>query len=337
MAFPGFSFWMQCTFWSILLGIALYLSVINLGWESALQRAPLIVLCHFANFYVCYSFLIPTYFEKKKYAATTAGFVLLLVLLTPVRYYIEEQFLFARVTPRGLAGRSGLFGFVIFSELAIASFASMLRVAVSNQQHRQRMSELQQLQLETELRFLKTQTSPHFLFNTINNIYSLALVKSDRAPEALLKLSDLLRYLLYECHGKVTLKKEVDALYLYQHLFQLKYEHPLAISIKNEVSQDENILLEPLLLIPLLENALKHSGIGLVKESYADVLVKEENGQLVFYFTNSMTPIPPAAEVGGIGMQNIRKRLDLQYGERYTLDIRSGTHQFNLVLKIPVV
>lgn len=335
MLLLSFSFWTQAAFWSILLGIALYLSVISMGWEAALHRVPLIVLCHFANFYVCYSFLIPRYFEKKKFGATILGLVLLLAVLTPVRYNIEKQFMLERLHTRGIVGLPGLTGFVIFSELAIASFASLLRLSVSNQRHKQRATYMQKLQLETELRFLKTQMSPHFLFNTINNIYSLALVKSDKAPEALLKLSDLLRYLLYECHEIVTLKKEIDALHLYKTLFQLKYEHPLDISVLNEIADAEHIRLEPLLLIPLLENALKHSGIGLMKESYAHISIRQDNGELVFQFINSMSQIPLESEVGGIGMQNIRKRLKLQYGDKYTLAVHPAKHQFSVLLKIP--
>lgn len=328
---------MQAAFWSTLLGIALYLSVISMGWEAALRRAPLIVLCHFANFYVCYSFLIPRYFEKKKFGTAILGLILLLVVLTPIRYDIEKQFLLDRPLGHGIVGLPGLMGFVIFSELAIASFASLLRLTVSNQRHKQRAAYMQKLQLETELRFLKTQMSPHFLFNTINNIYSLALVKSDKAPEALLKLSDLLRYLLYECHENVTLKKEIDALHLYKHLFQLRYENMLAISISNEVENSEHIRLEPLLLIPLLENALKHSGIGLIKESFANVSIRQEDGRLAFHFINSMSGIPTGVDVGGIGMQNIRKRLALQYGNQYSLSVHSTEQQFSVLLKIPSI
>ncbi len=328
---------MQAAFWSTLLGIALYLSVISMGWEAALRRAPLIVLCHFAYFYVFYYFLIPRYFEKKKFGTAILGLILLLVVLTPIRYDIEKQFLLDRPLGRGIVGLPGLMGFVIFSELAIASFASLLRLTVSNQRHKQRAAYMQKLQLETELRFLKTQMSPHFLFNTINNIYSLALVKSDKAPEALLKLSDLLRYLLYECHENVTLKKEIDALHLYKHLFQLRYENMLAISISNEVENSEHIRLEPLLLIPLLENALKHSGIGLIKESFANVSIRREDGRLAFHFINSMSRIPTGVDVGGFGMQNIRKRLELQYGNQYSLSVHSTEQQFSVLLKIPSI
>ncbi len=129
------------------------------------------------------------------------------------------------------------------------------------------MSELEKLQLSTELQFLKAQMSPHFLFNSINNIYSLVLSKSDHAPEALMKLSELLRYSLYDCHDKVTIQQEIEAIESYLKLFRLKFEESIRLEFSSSID-NTNFKIEPLLFIPLLENALKYSGIGNNLQSY---------------------------------------------------------------------
>ena len=331
-----YSIWIQATLWCLLSGVLLYFSAVNVSWKFALQRTPVIMACHLLNFYACYSLLVPVYFEKKKMGAALLGLLILLILLTPLRYSIEKQFLQFRLVRSGLLARRGLIAIIIISELTIAGFAALLRLAVSNIRDKQRLDNLQKLQLETELRFLKMQMSPHFLFNTINNIYSLSMIKSDKAPEALLKLSSLLRYLLYECHEKVTLQKEVEALHLYCNLFQLRYEQPLNINIEDNTQRKKQALLEPLLLIPLLENSLKHSGLGLKPDAYAKIVLEEESDLLIVTFTNSVSEVPVADDVGGIGLQNIRKRLDLQYPGNYQFDIVTDRQQFTVILKLPV-
>lgn len=331
---PGFPVLMQAAFWIVLFVFTSYLSIISVGWNKTIARTPLIIVCHLINFYVCYSFLVPRYFEKKKYIPALLGLLLLLVILTPIRFAIEKQFLLLYIKG-GLTGRPGLRGLVIFSELAIAGFATLLKLAATNNINQQRMSELEKLQLETELRFLKAQMSPHFLFNTINNIYSLALAKSDKAPEALLKLSALLRYILYECNEKVLLRKEIETLHLYSSLFQLRYEQPLPICIDDRTSPEGTATLEPFLLIPLWENALKHSGAGVSKDAFALVIIEENKKGLMITLKNSRSLFTSDEDTGGIGLQNIRKRLDLQYPGNYSLDIAESNSEFTVQLKIP--
>jgi LytS/YehU family sensor histidine kinase len=286
------------------------------------------------NFYIAYAWLTPRYFEKRRYGAFAAGVLLLLLLLTPLRMWVENHFIHR---PFLLVRGRRLRGLVIFSEISVASFAFLFRMAIDSHLHIRKAAEVERLQLQTELKFLKSQMNPHFLFNTINNVYALSLEGSGRTPEALLRLSGLLRYLLYECNQKVPLSKELNALESYIALFQLRYEEPLTILLDSSAGDGER-LVEPMLLIPLLENAIKHSGIGVEEGAFIEIDIREDGGALIAVIRNSRSGDPYIAqEVGGIGLMNIRKRLEM-LGPGHSardLSIRETDGLFSVTLKIP--
>lgn len=323
----------QLAFWIAMFSVNIYLGYYVLGWHNTLYRSLSLVTLHLINFYGFYSWLIPVYYQKKKYVHAFIGGLLLLALLTPFRTIIENNFM--------ISGRLiniekfGRLSFVLFTEITIAAFASLMRLARDNEVNKQHILALGKLHLESELRFLKAQMNPHFLFNTINNIYSLTLMKSDNAPEALLKLSGLLRYLLYESQEKVPLGKEVNALHEYLVLFQLKYEQQLSLTIT--VSAKEERMVEPHVLIPVLENALKHSGVGLTEDAYATLTIHEEDNHLVIESDNSKTTLHVKHEQGGIGLANIQKRLNMAYPDTHVFEINESEKRFSLLIKIPLV
>lgn len=338
--FVSYSAAVQALSWIVVFFFMLYITALRLGWHYALLRVPPVMACHLVNFYVCYSWLVPRYYERRRYAPAFAGLLLLLLLLTPLRMAIETWLAAIPGSPaRPLvraAGSRGLRGFVLLSELLVALFASLLRLALRQRAQKKQLAEAERLQLETELRFLKAQTSPHFLFNTINNIYALTLAKSDKAPDALMKLSALLRYLLYECHEKVSLQKEMEALHAYAELFRLRYQLPVSLSISNEVS-DPRLLLEPLLLLPLLENAVKHSALGADAGAYVVMDVQQKDqGHIIATVVNNKARQPVESENGGIGLANIRKRLQILHPDVHALSIQETDAFFSVQLKIPV-
>lgn len=336
-SFKQFSVALQIAFWAVLFSIVLYVSASNTSnVPEALERILLVFGCHVITFYACYSFVVPVYSEKKKYTSTAIAFVLLFIILTPVRILIERHFADVHVFAVNLKHRNGVgFGLIAFSEIAVGAFACLVRLAASSLAHRQKMEAMKSMHLESELRFLKSQMSPHFLFNTINNIYSLTLVKSDNAPKFLLKLSGLLRYLLYECDKQVTYRQEENALQLYAELFQLRYDTPLRLTITLDVEQKDK-LMEPMLLIPILENAFKYSGLGINESSYVNLYVHEVNGKLFISCENNIDTKNAPEQPGGIGLSNIRKRLDMAYPGAYEFNISDATGIFILQLTIPL-
>src|SRR5688572_13415980 len=163
--------------WVMIFSFNLYMGALTAGWAESFARSVLIVGCHLVNFYGFYSVLMQRYFEEKKYAQTFFGSVALLVGLVPIRFTIERNFDMISNMATHQLGLAGRLAFAILTELAIGGFACLLRLANANERAKQRLSNLARMQVESELRFLKAQMSPHFLFNTINNIYSLTLLK----------------------------------------------------------------------------------------------------------------------------------------------------------------
>lgn len=326
----------QSAFWIVLLIFILSLSSAILPWPESFYRSALIVVCHLLNFYFFYSFLVPRFFETGRYFPAAIIFFISLLVLTPLRIGVENLFQAQATSLHVLTGPNARISFLIISQVTIAAFASLLRLAVNHTRMKVRMTELEKNQLETELRFLKGQMSPHFLFNSINNIYSLVLTKSNQAPDALLKLSSLLRYLLYECDQKVSIEKEVHALKTYADLFQLKFKDPLRIDWKIEI-EDASRMIEPLLLVPVFENAVKHSGLGVEEHAEIKLSIHSNAERLVIETSNSICKLPPKQDIGGIGLVNIRRRLERLFPDLHQLTIKETENRFLLYLEMPLL
>jgi len=328
----------QIAFWTILLIAVTFLSANVIGFPRAVFRSLLLFLCHAAIFYSFYSILVPRFFEKRKYAAFTLAVVVVFAIVTPFRWLMENNFrnVLASANPF-VVTRKNMLWVIIFSEFLVASFSSVLRIAVSSYEAKRKIIELQQAHLETELRFLKSQLNPHFLFNTINNLYALVLEKSDKAPQALLKLSALLRYFLYECvSDKVAIEKEWQALLAYEELFGLRFEKKLNVQLSNLVVSPG--MIEPMILIPLLENCYKHSGIGMEPAAHIELKMVQQEGMLLAEFTISISQTTPDSneKTGGIGLAAIQKRLALYYPGRQSISISKTEHTFYVHLSIPL-
>lgn len=189
--------------------------------------------------------------------------------------------------------------------------------------------------LETELKFLKSQINPHFLFNSLNNIYSLTILDPNRAGENVLKLSAMLRYLLYECDEEhVLLKQELQYLQNYINLFAQKEEQSLNIKVDFEQVIGE-LKIAPLLLIPFVENAFKHSFIEDLAQGWVEISLKSDQKTIYFEVKNSIPDFEMAKdEVGGIGLQNIKRQLELLYPNKHQLEIRQTKDVFEISLEL---
>lgn len=183
---------------------------------------------------------------------------------------------------------------------------------------KQRTSKMEKGRLESELKFLRTQLHPHFLFNTLNNLYALTLKKSDQAPELVLKLSDLMDYMLYECGDSelVPLEREVQFIRNYFEIEQLRYGDRL--DIKLEVSGGlTGKQIAPMIFLPFLENAFKHGASADLDKVWIHVSITIEEDRLRFSMKNSkpLNGQPLNGNGHGIGLKNLKRRLELQYGE----------------------
>ncbi|AEE47973.1 sensor histidine kinase [Haliscomenobacter hydrossis] len=195
----------------------------------------------------------------------------------------------------------------------------------------------QQLRIEkqeAELNYLKSQTNPHFLFNTLNNIYSLARDKSDLAPESILRLSKILRFMLYEAGGAfIAIEQELKIITDYIALEQLRYDDSLHVNFNYDV-EDMKQALPPLLLIPLVENAFKHGVSESRHQPFVDIHLSVNKRQLTFLVKNSAEVFPEEGRVKeNIGLANLRRQLALLFAD-YQLLVQQDEHVFTATLKI---
>lgn len=220
----------------------------------------------------------------------------------------------------------------ISSVLAIPMTVKIMEYLSNVQQHEQTLAKDK---LEAELVFLKNQVQPHFLFNTLNSLYSLILKKSDQSLEVLLKLSELLRYMLYETNvAQVELRKEIDSLKSYIELEKIRYGSRVDISI-NIWGETSGYTIAPMLIIPFLENSFKHSTRGFNGQAWITLELGCKDGNMILKAENSIpkdkTESPAAS---GIGLNNVRRRLNLLYPDQYDLKIEASEDSYLVVLKL---
>ena len=260
------------------------------------------------------SMILPQFFQKYK------------VLIFGVYGMVVAYFLIFRMMPNYLEDHHQ--NFIRFMIFPLPVFAGLW----TYEQWRW-LRTLQTEKTQTELSLLKNQINPHFFFNTLNNLYGLAVEKSDLTPEMILKLSDLMRYTIYEANEEqVPLAHEIAYLEDFIALHTLRYQKQVDISFRKELPDHPRIA--PLLLIVPLENAIKHGVDSLSENAYIDLEVKTTPKQIFFRIQNNYEP--GQVESGGIGLANLKKRLILLYPNRHALEIQQTEDTYTLTLTIDV-
>ena len=299
---------------------------------EALARTVMNIVFPAFLFYVNAKVVVNRYFERHRYWQWGLLSVSLWLGTAMVRVWVELE-LFGGNVLNAQNIMPDDKGFRMFFVTALIYFVLMIFSALYQLLENRR--EIEARHTQAQLNYLKAQINPHFLFNTLNNIYSAAVLQHPRTADMVLRLSDLLRYVTYDGQAeRVPMHKEIAQIQAYIDLFQLKSEHPL--SIRFEVEGDiENCEIEPLLLLPLVENALKHGDLEAQTTGYLHILLSKEAKRLVFRVENSFNPDDQQKdEVGGVGLDNIRQRLELNYPGRHRLDIRQEQERFVSVLEI---
>lgn len=224
--------------------------------------------------------------------------------------------------------------YTLFFVFMVALGISILR---KWQEHRREEEELKQRQMESELSYLKQQINPHFLFNALNSIYSLVISNANDAGDAVLKLSAILRYMLYETDKPtVSLKDETDMIWDYLALQKLKSTGVTKVNF-NLSGDVVNKKIPPLVLIPFIENAFKY-GSDNVHESFIDISVDVTEDKLYFDIRNSVVcPDKKRSADGGIGIANIRRRLEIMYPDKYFLSTQQQDNIYCVSLQIPLI
>ncbi|MBI3134232.1 MAG: histidine kinase [Bacteroidetes bacterium] len=213
--------------------------------------------------------------------------------------------------------------------------SSLVSRSMQVRKQREESLELKNKMLEAETKALKAQINPHFLFNSLNNIYALSQIKSDKTPDAILHLSDILRYVTYESNQNfVDLKDEIKSIESFILLQALKDDDQSNIRIEISTSNG-HYKIPPLLLIPFIENSFKHSNHEDKTKGWIEIKLHAADGKIKLSTANSLGHYTPAnAKTGGIGLENVRKRLALIYPDKHKLTIKSDREKYCVELEI---
>jgi len=289
-----------------------------------LTRLPLKIVAVYINF-----FLLGQFFFKKKYVAFFILSLINLLLAGFFQTYIST---------------SGIFNYQLFTQYSLPIWSVVLvsSIMVVLHQFFVQVNASRQLEIDkikNELNFLKAQFQPHFLFNTLNNIYSLTFTNSQLAGKSILQLSGLLRYVLYESDGeKVDLQKEINHLKEYIELEKIRFAARMELSFNISGNTTDKKII-PILLIPFLENAFKHASNKLDEKIWVtiDLIIKENNLSFTVensVFQNGKTQVQHS--YSGIGLENVKRRLSLLY-KNYTLNHELRENYYHAFLMIPLL
>ena len=295
---------------------------------------------HIALSYIFIFYLLPKLFNGKIidfFSLLVISLGLTLVLKFQVTYYFTS----GDVLPE-FAGVTSKIDFtyaiqVILGEIYVITFVTAIKLVIDWIKQKEYLAETNEMLMEHELKYLRSQIQPHFFFNTLNNLYSLTIDKSDKAPDLILKLSDLMKYFLYETGKEFqTLENEISHIKDYIEIEKLRYDENLKVNF-NINSKTKKVIVKPLILIPLVENAFKHGARNSKKNGYITIDLNATSNLLDFRIENSFEKPTKKikAQIGGIGLTNLKKRLELNYGpDFFNLDIIKEKNKYIAHLKI---
>jgi hypothetical protein len=290
-----------------------------LGWAMAL---------HYLNLP-----LMSNSFMKGRHPRFLLYASLLLLSFSFARLEVETHLLPDAARPLILKTRQPGFLFYMLGTLSAYLVSSLVLYNKFLKASEMKLLKLQQQHTNTHLALLQAQIQPHSLFNTLNNIYCLVMENKEEAGEAVLKLSEMLRYAIYmdDEQAEFPLDKEVQQIETLVWLFQLKGDTRYDITFNKQVHGGRVL---PMLLVPLVENALKHCDFAVNPRAFVRIELSAEPEKIKFTVVNTHQPEPLANGIGGLGLRNVRERLDIFYPGRYVLDIEHSSSLFTVKLEL---
>jgi sensor histidine kinase YesM len=290
-----------------------------------------------ATVYTFNDYLIPKILLKNKQKKFIAfAFVaivmffyvqLLLTLFLVVKLLYAEQRLFPEMIDVMMLFFNMFF--VVFVAIAIKFYKRW-----SEKDYREQ--KVQKEKVEAELQMLKTQINPHFLFNTLNSIYVLAMKKSEQTANIVMKLSDILDYILYRINApQIAIFNEIRIVENYIELEKIRFTNRVNLSFASNITS-KDLKVPPMLIIPFVENAFKHGVAKSMKKSWIKIVIEETGEMLNIEVSNSKSQNPVKTKSGGIGLVNVKKRLDLLFNDYYKLTISEKDNRYEVFLSIPI-
>ncbi|WP_018626029.1 sensor histidine kinase [Niabella aurantiaca] len=286
-------------------------------------------IIHLFVFYTNAFYLVPKYLNRRCWWLYIPAALVLIILS------LVLKFMLLRTGYPALLQNRAVYRFLFAPSIGIFILSLVYRKVIDRIRFEKQQKEREAEMLMTELKFLRSQISPHFLFNVMTNLVSLARKRSEQLEPALLTLSEFMRYMVYDTQGKkVALSKETGHLKSYISLQKLRFGNELRIEDQIAATED-HYQIEPMLLVPFAENAFKH---GAQQDDGARILIRLEviNGQLHFEIINDLPAQKNSTEEGshGVGLANVTARLELLYPQRHALQITQSEREFHVYLKL---
>jgi two-component system LytT family sensor kinase len=325
-------------FWMLVFALWYYLRYQDYATEQIAFKITLVKVADLALvIYITNYLLIPRLLYKKRYIGFAIVFLLIIVASG-----FSKMFLMARIMQQpelfGPAANLKLRLYEnVISDFFLVAAGAAFKLMFDYAKMQQRLAEVAKEKAETELNFLKSQINPHFLFNSINSVYFLIDKNNREAREALHKFSEMLRYQLYEMGGdKIPVEKEIAYLEDYVDLQKLRKDENYTVTFKHSPEVKE-FFIEPLLLIPFVENAFKHISHFKNETNFINLDLSRSNGEFCFVAENSKEAIGKInSQQVGIGLNNVKRRLELLYPGKHELEIEKNDRSFKVNLKIKI-
>jgi len=306
------------------------------SFKSNLVEFPIHIIVVYLNVY----FLIPKFVLNKKYWSYISylflGLFLVYIFRTGLNYLLVTKEIWPEAEQAGTFLEPNHVIAVVLGELYVIAFVTAIKLLIDWTIEIRKNQELAKLQLHTELKLLRAQIQPHFFFNTLNSLYALTLKKSDDAPHLVIKLSEMMHYILYEVKSsKVNLLDEINHINNYIEIEEIRFKNRI-ISDLNISGNIENIQVPPLLFLSFVENSFKH---GLKNNDILSMSISFNtihNKYLEFNLKNTFNPDVKKAQKHGIGIINTKRRLKLLFNKDYKLKTKIKDNTYILYLKIPI-
>lgn len=313
----------------IFLNLSNYWQPIRFAFYSALFETLSLLIVY----RLTVSFLFPKYYtNQKQYLWISLSLITLLSLIyTSLDIYTIPRLIDESYSKPPLI-------FILIRYIITNGFTFFIATYFRLMEHTNRLRENEKLlteeKLKTELKLLKAQINPHFIFNALNNIYSLTYMKAKNAPESVLKLSEMLRYVFYDCSKeRVKISSELKYIENFIGFQQMKTENPQNIKLISNLN-DGTAEIAPMLFIPFIENAFKYSRIEESDDGFVDINIVSKNKSILLSIENSMDTLNKPMSGSGTGIKNVQHRLDIIYPQKYRLNITEVHNKYRVELNI---
>lgn len=343
-----YRWWAHSLYWIGALLIAVssskYYDGRSVSYNFEFASDALYMLPQMTEAYSLAYFVLPIYFYRKKYIVAATLFLAVSYVCCAMSRIIIVKICepLAGIKPKAFETFGNILTdipkllYVYFFQILAVSFVFLLIKTLKDQlQIRQRTISLEREKAETELKLLKAQLNPHFLFNTLNNIYSLSLIDPARTPESIARLADILDHVLYRSHSNfVPLSEEIELVRNYIELEKLRYDQRLTVELKTAIDRD--VLIPPLILLSLVENAFKHGASTDTEAPVIEMNLVVANNRFVFEITNTVDTENTMSRPDPIGLNNLRWQLDHLYGKAYQFNTSRQENRFYVRLIIDI-